>query len=111
MPRPCDHGPAPRRPRSLRTKAAGGGVMEINGLAPVMLAAVDFARSRTFYQALLPFLGLRPVIDSAGWYYCVGGRTAFGIRECAPEHRGERFVQQRVGLHHVCFRARERADI
>ena len=26
-------------------------------------------------------------------------------------HRGERFVQLRVGLHHVCFRARERSDV
>ena len=85
--------------------------MEINGIAHVMLTAADFQRSRVFYQQLLPFLGMRPVIDTAGWYYCVGGRTAFGIRECAPEHRGERFVQQRVGLHHVCFRARERADV
>jgi catechol 2,3-dioxygenase-like lactoylglutathione lyase family enzyme len=85
--------------------------MEINGIAHVMLTASDFKRSREFYRELLPFLGLRPMIDSAGWYYCVGGRTAFGIRECAPEHRGERFVQQRVGLHHVCFRARERGDV
>jgi len=85
--------------------------MEINGIAHVMLTAGDFARSRDFYRELLPFLGLKPVIDTAGWYYCVGGRTAFGIRECAPEHRGERFVQSRTGLHHVCFRARERADV
>ena len=85
--------------------------MEINGIAHVMLTAGDFERSRAFYRELLPFLGLKAVIDTAGWYYCVGGRTAFGIRECAPEHRGERFVQQRVGLHHVCFRAREREDV
>jgi catechol 2,3-dioxygenase-like lactoylglutathione lyase family enzyme len=26
-------------------------------------------------------------------------------------YRQERFVQRRVGLHHVCFRARERADV
>jgi catechol 2,3-dioxygenase-like lactoylglutathione lyase family enzyme len=85
--------------------------MEINGIAHVMITAGDFGRSRAFYRELLPFLGLKPVIDTAGWYYCVGGRTAFGIRECAPEHRGGRFVQERVGLHHVCFRARERADV
>lgn len=85
--------------------------MEINGIAHVMLTAGDFQRSREFYRQLLPFLGLRPVMDGPGFYYCVGGRTAFGIRECAPEHRGERFVQQRVGLHHVCFRARERDDV
>lgn len=85
--------------------------MEINGIAHVMLTAGDFARSRAFYCELLPFLGMKAVIDMPGWYYCVGGRTAFGIRECAPEHRGGRFVQQRVGLHHVCFRARERGDV
>lgn len=85
--------------------------MEINGIAHIMITAGDFARSRAFYGELLPFLGLKAVIDTQGWYYCVGGRTAFGIRECAPEYRGERFVQQRVGLHHACFRARERADV
>jgi catechol 2,3-dioxygenase-like lactoylglutathione lyase family enzyme len=29
----------------------------------------------------------------------------------APEHDGERFVQRRIGLHHLCFRARSREDI
>jgi len=29
----------------------------------------------------------------------------------APEHAGERFVQGRVGLHHVCFRVRERDEV
>ena len=85
--------------------------MEINGIAHVMLTASDFERSRSFYQKLLPFLGLKPVLDGDGFYYCVGGRTAFGIRGCAPEHAGERFVQERVGLHHVCFRARSREDV
>ena len=50
-------------------------------------------------------------MDGDGFYYCVGGRTAFGLRPAAPEHRGERFVQQRVGLHHLCFRARTREDV
>jgi catechol 2,3-dioxygenase-like lactoylglutathione lyase family enzyme len=43
--------------------------------------------------------------------YCVGGRTAVGIQPVDDEHKGDRFVQRRVGLHHVCFRARERADV
>jgi adenosylmethionine-8-amino-7-oxononanoate aminotransferase len=46
-----------------------------------------------------------------GFFYCVGGRTAFGVRACATEHAGERFVQSRVGLHHLCFRARTREDV
>ena len=54
---------------------------------------------------------MKPVLDGEGFYYCVGGRTAFGIRACAPEHAGQRFDQSRVGLHHLCFRVRERADV
>jgi len=36
--------------------------MEINGMAHVMLTASNFEASRAFYQKLLPFLGLKPVI-------------------------------------------------
>jgi len=85
--------------------------MEINGIAHVILTVDDFARCRTFYARLLPFLGMRPVLQSDEFFYCVGGRTAFGIQPADAAHRGERFVQQRSGLHHVCFRARERADV
>ena len=85
--------------------------MEINGIAHVFVTVSDFARSRSFYQKLLPYLGLMPVMDGEGFYYCVGGRTAFGLRPAAPAQRGERFVQDRVGLHHLCFRARAREDV
>ena len=43
--------------------------------------------------------------------YCVGGRTGFGIHAAAPEFAGQRFRQGSVGLHHHCFRARERGDV
>jgi catechol 2,3-dioxygenase-like lactoylglutathione lyase family enzyme len=85
--------------------------MEINGMAHVILTASNFARSRDFYRELLPLLGLTPVIDTETYYYCVGGRTALGISAPAPEHAGAAFDQRRVGLHHLCFRARERADV
>jgi catechol 2,3-dioxygenase-like lactoylglutathione lyase family enzyme len=85
--------------------------MEINGMAHVVLTVSNFAAARTFYGQLLPFLGLRPVLDADEFFYCVGGRTALGISPADPELRGERFVQRRVGLHHLCFRVRERADV
>ena len=85
--------------------------MEINGMAHVIVTVSDLQRSRAFYSQLLPFLGMQVVRDTRDIYYCVGGRTAFGIQPCAAEHRGEKFVQSRVGLHHVCFRARSRADV
>ncbi|MGB8397507.1 MAG: VOC family protein [Bradyrhizobium sp.] len=85
--------------------------MEVNGIAHVFLTASNFERSREFYSRLLPYLGMKPVIDSDAVYYCVGGRTAVAIRAPSPEHAGAAFEQNRVGLHHLCFRARERADI
>lgn len=85
--------------------------MDINGIAHIQLTVNDFAVSRAFYGKLLPFLGLTPVMDFEGFYYCVGGRTGVAISAADEEHRGGRFVQRRVGLHHFCFRARERADV
>jgi catechol 2,3-dioxygenase-like lactoylglutathione lyase family enzyme len=85
--------------------------LEINGMAHVILTVGDFARARAFYGALLPFLGLRSVIDSPEYYYCVGGRTALGIRPADAAHAREPFVQERPGLHHLCFRTRAREDV
>jgi catechol 2,3-dioxygenase-like lactoylglutathione lyase family enzyme len=85
--------------------------LEINGIAHVMLTVSDFDACLPFYEKMLGFLGLRPVIKGEGILYCVGGRTALGIMRADEAHRGERFVQFRVGLHHVCFRARERSDV
>ena len=85
--------------------------MEINGIAHVMLTVSNFNACQPFYEKLLVFLGLKPVINMDGMLYCVGGRTAVGIVKADDTHRAERFVQLRVGLHHVCFRARERSDV
>ena len=85
--------------------------VEINGVAHTFITAGDFERSVAFYRQLLPFLGLKEVADSPDTYYCVGGRTGVGIRRPAPEHAGARFEQFRVGLHHLCFRLREREDV
>jgi catechol 2,3-dioxygenase-like lactoylglutathione lyase family enzyme len=85
--------------------------LEINGIAHTFVTAGNFERSREFYSKLLPFLGMKPVLDGDGFYYCVGGRTAFGVRAAAAEHVGDSFEQTRPGLHHLCFRAREREHV
>ena len=85
--------------------------IEVNGMAHVILTVSDFPRARDFYRKLLPFLGMMPVCDTDKFFYCVGGRTAIGIEPCDPSHAAERFVQARVGLHHLCLRARSRDDI
>ena len=85
--------------------------MDINGVAHIFITAGDFERSRAFYRQLLPWLGLKPVMDAGGTYYCVGGRTGFGVRAPPAGAPAGRFDQSRVGLHHVCFRMREREEV
>ncbi len=85
--------------------------MEINGIAHVMLTVGNFDACVAFYEPLLHLMGLKTVLKSEDYLYCVGGRTAVGIQPAGGGPSGERFDQDRTGLHHVCFRARERADV
>ena len=85
--------------------------MEVNGVAHTFITVGNFANARAFYAKLLPFLGLTIVADTPNTFYGVGGRTGFGIHAPAAEYAGQRFRQGSVGLHHHCFRARQRADI
>ena len=86
-------------------------MIEINGMAHVILTVSRFDLAREFYGNLLPQLGMKPVFDGEKFSYWVGARTAIGIEPCDPAFAGERFVQQRVGLHHLCLRARSREDV
>jgi catechol 2,3-dioxygenase-like lactoylglutathione lyase family enzyme len=86
-------------------------VIEINGMAHVVLTVSSFEAAAAFYGRLMPFLGAKQVFQGEDFAYWVGGRTALGIQRCDDAHRGEKFVQLRVGLHHLCFRARSRDDI
>ncbi|MET0705273.1 MAG: hypothetical protein ABWY82_00285 [Tardiphaga sp.] len=97
---------AQHQPALLPEIATQGETMEVNGIAHIFLTASNYERSRDFYSRLLPFLGLKPVIDTETTYYCVGGRTAVGISAPSSEHEGAAFEQQRVGLHHRTRRRR-----
>ena len=86
-------------------------MIEVNGMAHVILTVSQCDKARAFYGELLPFLGLQKVYDGNNFLYHVGGRTAVGIQRCAAEHEGQRFVANRIGLHHFCIRARSREDV
>jgi len=86
-------------------------MIDVNGMAHVILTVSQFDKARDLYCELLPFLGLTKVYDGNNFVYHVGGRTALGIQRCAEAHEDERFVQNRVGLHHLCLRARSREDV
>ncbi len=86
-------------------------MIEVNGMAHVILTVSQYDKAREFYSRLMPALGLENVFDGSDMCYFVGGRTALGLQPCMPEYAEERFVQGRVGLHHICFRARSREDV
>jgi catechol 2,3-dioxygenase-like lactoylglutathione lyase family enzyme len=85
--------------------------MEINGVAHVILTVSNFEACYPFYEKLLTYLGMKPVMEGEQMLYCVGGRTAVGIMRCDEAYGAEKFEQRRVGLHHLCLRARQRGDV
>lgn len=84
---------------------------EINGIAHIQLTVRSMARSVPFYEKLLHSLGMVTLMRREDFFYCIGGRTGVAISPAAPEHDAAPFEQRRAGLHHVCFRARARADV
>ncbi len=85
--------------------------MQLNGIAHIQLAVTDIARSKAFYKPLLELFEMQVLIDTDTYYYCIGSRTGIAISQVSDEHADDRFDQRRVGLHHLCLRAREREQI
>jgi len=85
--------------------------MQLNGIAHIQLTVTDVARSKKFYAPLLELFEMQVLIDSDTYFYCIGSRTGIAIGEVEEQHKGDRFDQRRVGLHHLCLRAREREQI
>lgn len=85
--------------------------MEINGIAHVQLTVNDLQRCMPFYEDVLGFMGMRAVVKAPNFLYMIGGRTAVAITRSSSENRGHGFDQRRIGLHHLCFRARSREDV
>jgi len=85
--------------------------IEIAGMAHVQLTVNGLEQALEFYEKVLGYLGMRPVMKFPGGLYMVGGKTAVMITQSSEENRNAKFDQRRIGLHHLCFRARSREDI
>ena len=85
--------------------------MEINGIAHIQLTVTNVKESTKFYEPFLHFLEMKTLIQTDAFFYCIGSRTGIAICQVDPELEGDRFVQRRVGLHHLCLRARQREDV
>ncbi|MEJ8854816.1 VOC family protein [Variovorax robiniae] len=83
----------------------------ISGIAHIQLSVSDMARSVPFYEKLLHAMEMVTLVNTPQFFYCIGGKTGVAISPIEPEFRDQPFNQRRAGLHHLCFRARTRADV
>lgn len=85
--------------------------VELNGIAHIQLSVADPDRCIPFWEKLCHFFSMKTLIKGEGIVYCIGSRTGVLVRG-APEGKRDRpFDQERPGLHHMCFRAREREQV
>jgi len=85
--------------------------VEANGIAHIQLTVNDPERSLPFWEKLCHFLEMKTLIRGEDVVYCIGSRTGILVRAAPPGKQDSGFDQHRAGLHHLCFRARERADV
>ena len=62
-------------------------IIDINGLAHVILTVSNFEKAHEFYSKLLPKFGMSLIHDGPDFCYHVGGRTAIGIRSATQNMR------------------------
>ena len=84
--------------------------MQLNGIAHIQLTVSDMARSRAFWAPLFELFEMKVLLDTETYFYGIGSRTGIAISPADPG-KEEPFDQRRVGLHHLCLRARERGQI
>lgn len=86
--------------------------MRVGSLDHVVLTVNDLARSRPFYAELLAALGYRVAYEDAELVGFTGAdRLGIYLAAAPPAQRGARFDRRRVGLHHLAFRAPDRAFV
>ncbi len=85
--------------------------MQLNGIAHIQLTVSDMTRSRAFYAPLLELFEMQILIDTESYFYCIGSRTGIAISVSDERNQDDAFDQRRLGLHHLCLRAREREQI
>jgi catechol 2,3-dioxygenase-like lactoylglutathione lyase family enzyme len=86
-------------------------MIDTNGIAHIAITVNRFDLCKVFYQKFLPFIGLKAAFVGEKQLYYVGPKTAVGIGACEDKYRNEKFVQTRIGLHHLCFKARSKDDV
>jgi catechol 2,3-dioxygenase-like lactoylglutathione lyase family enzyme len=85
--------------------------VEMNGIAHIQLTVKNPDACVPFWEKLCHFLEMKTLIKGEGIVYCIGSRTGILVRGAPEDKRDVAFDQDRPGLHHLCFRARQREDV
>jgi catechol 2,3-dioxygenase-like lactoylglutathione lyase family enzyme len=85
--------------------------VSVNGIAHIQLTVNDPDRCLPWWEKLCHFLEMKTLIKGDGVVYCIGSRTGLLVRGAPADKPKRRFDQDTAGLHHLCFRAREREDV
>ena len=83
----------------------------VNGIAHIQLTVSNPEACVPFWERLCHFLEMQTLLRNENVVYCIGSRTGILVRGAPEENRAYRFDQDKAGLHHICFRARSRADV
>jgi len=83
----------------------------VNGIAHIQLTVRNPDVALPFWEVFLNFLDMATLVRNADTVYCIGSRTGVLVRAAPPHKRDSAFDQWTSGLHHFCFRARERDDV
>lgn len=86
--------------------------MRVGSLNHIVLTVNDLAKSRAFYERLLPALGYRLLYEHADSF---GYRGADGLKlyfaQAPAKNVGAVFDRYKVGLNHLAFNAPDRAFV
>ena len=83
----------------------------VNGIAHIQLTVSNPEECVPFWERLCHFFEMQTLLRNDDVVYCIGSRTGILVRGAPEENRSYRFDQDKAGLHHLCFRARNRADV
>ena len=85
--------------------------IEVNGIAHIQLTVSNPTACLPFWEKLCHFLEMKTLVKGQDVIYCIGSRTGILIKAATETNRQEVFNQDQSGLHHFCFRARQREDV
>jgi len=84
-----------------------------SGVHHVIITVNDLARSRRFYEVLMPRLGYagKWEADGAPVVGFFGDGGSFWVKQADSRYAGDRFSKDRVGLCEIAFRAESRDQV